>query len=1686
MRRHHLRIRATRWLAGACAGVGSLTCSLLAERAASAQANDSNPPMPNVMLLLDTSGSMELMMDGCNTDTGLVQTTATLPDGGVVFGGGGNCNGEIPCVAVDPNCAASQPYTGTPYCCTAADVLNPNPVSNPVGAPNGYCDGVTARTPNRWASLVQALAGSFLSSDQTQVNYSCLSLPRTAGSSFANEYSFQYANSPDPLGTVVQPYDLNYYLNYHRPVEPIFTGPGAGNVCAIGFQQGPTTLVGSASVGWNASDQGTGSSHELNPASGASDFTYAQIQGYEYSFTAPAFSATNPQAETMTPVASTAGPGGTYSNVYSNTCPMNQANDGLIEEGLNSIRFGMMSFDSDIQADTGIQGPASGDTAPRFDLTFTNALNGHLPNESPLTTQLNSYTAGLWSYFNGWETATAANNWNSGFHGLGPTLGRPAGCPETGVTVSYEVGARNPAAPPWEGRLMRFPTSATSSPAANNLQIMQAIDAMRPYGSNPIAGLMDDAKHYFWTDPQGPYARGTGLGTDSLAACRPQYIILFSHAAPNEDLQPYCQGGTGGTQGMCPYDYPQYIAKGLAAGSYDPTQGVINNESAAASGPPVKTFVVGFAPSSGFGDAGHTASCNDILVPTGTDPDSGATTYGVNYNTGSTVAPMKCGQPSGLNGGGVDSGTPGDPTYATCCALAEIAVMGGTNQPYFADNQTDISTALSAILAIILQSTSTRATPVVLPQTATSNQGTYASSLFVSAFYAAANAPWYGDVQRERYICPVPTSGPPYDLPNQDGPHGDDFQSNMITTQALPRHVMMVGPQPGSTGSATWVPSTTIRPYVKGPTDATAFDGYGTYDGTDFGFDYTPSNSDVLTNNGAIATDIPTTVFFPGKAANSTTECSEPGMVLWDTDCEDIALGWLLGAKNPPPFGGGHGWNTSLVGATSNAPPVTFPSRYYDLSTVTSGGKPHYPLGGVYHSTPAVVPPPSALIRDDSYQYFSEYMSAQYAKINNVSEARHTVLYTATTDGLLHAFGVDYNASDPQYTFTGSHDSSSNDGVSGVQNELWSFLPPAVMPNLMGAVGGGSTVLLDGAPVTKDTVYQRSAGGSYEDWHTTLVAGFGQAQGGYYALEVTDPNFNNRYLGGSSTTGVNQFGPIAHTGGNTEVPPSVAQGGYMNTPQSTGALALPSGGSSAFPNGFMPQGPHFLWQLLDSSLFANGGGTPAITTVSFCADGNGEPTYAPCTTPTEVGVAILPGGTATPGTGACPRVTCTNGVGTCTAGTSKISDASPPTGAPGPAFRLNGTVRQWNPQGCPGWNTATTPNQPINPVPGRSLTIVRLDTGEVLRSFAVLTDLPLSHPLYGASGGTPSFIKNATTNYTYAGRITQAEFDSPVSGTPVVFPADVGSIAQRVFVGDEDGTIWRLNVSDHNPNNWYVEPFLDAYANDSNITATNASDRAPIVGAPSVSVGRTGNLVLNFGTGDVNFIGLTTNQNYVISVSEVPPQAVGMTGSSHLYAEVNWYFPFPTSGGTPTGEMMTGPSQVFDTTYYFASYAPTTQAGSTNTCAAGSAAIWAMDYVNAADSNGNLVTGPSTYSNGGVFKLPPSTSGAVCDGLQPATSGAKDWPCVSSGAAIIPGVTITATQACATPTSAFSTTTGGATLGLAPGSSITPPSYTLSALEGTGTPSGPNATGGAAVAQVNIAVSVRTTPLIDSWASIVE
>ncbi|HEY2369098.1 MAG TPA: hypothetical protein VGH87_22030, partial [Polyangiaceae bacterium] len=441
------------------------------------------------------------------------------------------------------------------------------------------------------------------------------------------------------------------------------------------------------------------------------------------------------------------------------------------------------------------------------------------------------------------------------------------------------------------------------------------------------------------------------------------------------------------------------------------------------------------------------------------------------------------------------------------------------------------------------------------------------------------------------------------------------------------------------------------------------------------------------------------------------------------------------------------------------------------------------------------------------------------------------------------------------------------------------------------------------------------------------------------------------------------------------------------------------------PNSDLTKGPQFLWQLTSmpsyksgtqTELFGMHSATPAITTVFVDLDGGGAH---------EVGVAVLPGGSD----GAAVGGSCARKGG---------DDLQPLNGA----FAARSSVQCWAASG--------------QPVVGRSVTIVRLDTGEVLRVFGQKADLPV-----------------ALVDANRAGT-TETALDSPMTGIPVVYPDSPGAIAQKVFIGDADGTVWRFDLTDTNPQNWTGKLFLDTYNKDVDKTNTAYSDGQPIQIAPVVATDRVGAVVVGIATGDQETY-TATGTNYVYSVTEKAD-----TVGNKLRANVNWYVPYTA------GERASGPMTIFDSVLYWSTFAP---ASTSAVCSGGTAKMWGRDY--------EVPKTAADLSQGGMPRLQPPSSPPptppdfiVPSAYDPTLAGK-----------LIPGVSVNVTPACADTSQQVTDQYTGGSHTMA--SYVTPGSFSLFAQVG-GKNSGNN---GAANSTFQVSLPAPTnTAVVDSWAAVVE
>lgn len=942
-------------------------------------------------------------------------------------------------------------------------------------------------------------------------------------------------------------------------------------------------------------------------------------------------------------------------------CPgFSQANDGLLDVYRDQVRFGLMTFDARTSSGTGID-------------------NGSANYETG--------TDGNWSYYLGQ-----------------PVTGHPANC---AFDMMQEVGARNAAAPPWEGRMVGFGPPGLADHTQRNRWIQEVLLTMRPYGATPLAGQLDDAREFLWNDTSRDPLDSSGtaeFGPSNdpnwrAANCRKTILVILSDGEPNLDLRPFCaqEPPPPETAGRCPYERPEDIVSALRLSPPDPNLAV-------------ETYVIGFA----LGEVTPAGLTTPIPCSELTD--------------------AQCADPA--NSGDDDQSR----RIQACCTLNEVAAAGGvdsTNAPrraYFANDRAELRSIFTDILDDVVQ-VATRTMPVFSGSGGDSQSRGFK---FFSAFDPQPDPSgpqlWQGILERKRFVCTdelVPEE-------QYDPLRGDDFAANVNANNSARRFFTVIAD--GGDNSRS------IR--------AGSFsDGIGA-DSGDLVYADSP---------GALAPLVPATAL-QVTAASCQTATPEA--------CRDLIVDHAVGLTND-------------AGLT-RCPPGACAA-----------------FGGIFHSTPTLVPGrPSELLRDESYTSFVEAMAG---------DARPSALYTSTVDGFLHAFNL--------APFPGSDNAAAREINTQANNELWSFIPPAVLPVLQTQYPSTPAILLDGLPIIKEVVASTASGAPvYErlqteaqsgtgNWRTVLVSGFGEGQvdGGYFAIDITQPE-----------------------------------------------LATADGDAG---------GPRFLWQLTRSAsgvdLFG-GGGTPLITTV-FIDTASGDPR--------EVAVAVLPGGEAAPGAGP-------------SASSGPIMDAEPSE------FQTTRLVRNYGSAA----------------LAARSLTIVRLDTGAVIRTFR-----PDAGPFDSSV-------------------FTLTDIPAPITGQPKAFPETTGSVADRIFVGDRDGRLWRVDISSRDPSRWSMEVFYDAFAGES----WDFDDGQPVLLPPALSVNDEGNVTVAFATGDQQAIAAPpTMINRVVSLTEE------VRGGDFL-AHVNWI------QNLSAGDRVTGPLVLFNRgLYYSASRPPDTTSAS---CDVGSSKVFGAHF----------------------------------------------------------------------------------------------------------------------------------------------
>lgn len=171
-------------------------------------------------------------------------------------------------------------------------------------------------------------------------------------------------------------------------------------------------------------------------------------------------------------------------------------------------------------------------------------------------------------------------------------------------------------------------------------------------------------------------------------------------------------------------------------------------------------------------------------------------------------------------------------------------------------------------------------------------------------------------------------------------------------------------------------------------------------------------------------------------------------------------------------------------------------------------------LGVIEYATPVVVEPPNKSYKDAAYRLFQ-----------NKYWNRDTQLLVGANDGMLHNFIIGknndekYNSGSGLYAIDESITPANKlDREIAEGDELWGFIPKAIMPKIRQVATSGLSSNVNASPAVLDVRAPDWYTDKYKDlsdptksdsaplrYRTVAVGGFRDGARGYYALDITNP-----------------------------------------------------------------------------------------------------------------------------------------------------------------------------------------------------------------------------------------------------------------------------------------------------------------------------------------------------------------------------------------------------------------------------------------------------------------------------------------------------------------------------------------------------------------------------------------------------
>ncbi len=208
---------------------------------------------------------------------------------------------------------------------------------------------------------------------------------------------------------------------------------------------------------------------------------------------------------------------------------------------------------------------------------------------------------------------------------------------------------------------------------------------------------------------------------------------------------------------------------------------------------------------------------------------------------------------------------------------------------------------------------------------------------------------------------------------------------------------------------------------------------------------------------------------------------------------------------------------------------------------------------------------------------------------------------------------------------------------------------------------------------------------------------------------------------------------------------------------------------------------------------------------------------------------------------------------------------------------------------------------------GHAIYVVDLQTGSLLRRFVSYTD-----PNDSAQ--------------------PQHRFENAVVGSPALYDAFPGSLVTRGFVGDDQGRLFRIDMSSDDPAEWKVQLFFDPADPKWDSIIPDANRYGPASYKPALATGTKltdGDLLVFYGLGERGDLNAGQQKQLMVALQEHISTSLNTSNVATATADAKylWHVEFdePTydGHGKPTGglaEKLTGAPVVFNRSVYFTTY----------------------------------------------------------------------------------------------------------------------------------------------------------------------